>query len=456
MRKLGLLVLAVGLSTTMACSDDKETQVVNTTPTANGVFPASGFLGRKLRVEVSGDATTWTSAATATFGDGITVDQVSLASPTSIFADITILPTATPGMRDVSVTDGSTTVTLTQAFEITSPIEVAWQGTVAQGSVAVFTVINHDFDNPFDDTSTGDGFFTPLVYTNIAFTSPAGVTMSVSSVAAYKIQGVALIDIDAQPGPLDIQSGPPGGTIVDSPLGTNLDVTARTATPLTAGTPIDGNVANAYDTDLYSYQPTGTTTLDTFTSTSTTGGPGVIVLPASGHFSDLIAFAPSVQAVGHGGSYYLINWDNTGTPSYSYSISATSLALNAVDEVEPGNNTAAGAQVATLPFLLNNASMSSSTDQDWVKLTVTAADVTAGKGIHVRTLPGDPLTDTWVDVYGPGNPTAANELGPSDDLDYHEDFTATPTAAGTYFVKIYASSVFDSSHMPYLGLITLE
>src|SRR5438874_12208682 len=125
MRKLGLVLLLGG--SLFGCSDNDPTPVPPTppTPNANGVFPSSAFLGRKAHVEISGDNTNWTAATTVSFGASVTVDKVTVASPTDLFADITIAGTATPGMTDVVVTDGASTFTLTQAFQLKAPISIS-------------------------------------------------------------------------------------------------------------------------------------------------------------------------------------------------------------------------------------------------------------------------------------------------------------------------------------------
>src|SRR5262245_27218158 len=89
----------------------------------SGVFPSSGFSGRVVRVEISGDTTEWGSNTTLDFGADVTVGTVTVASPTSLFADVTIAPTAALGPRDVNVKTGSKTLTLKSSFKVDAPIE---------------------------------------------------------------------------------------------------------------------------------------------------------------------------------------------------------------------------------------------------------------------------------------------------------------------------------------------
>src|ERR1044071_7564481 len=74
-----------------------------------GVFPDSGFIGRTTRVEISGDTTSWDASTTVNFGAGVTVSNVEVVSPSSLQADLTIDPAATPGKQDVVITDGGDT-----------------------------------------------------------------------------------------------------------------------------------------------------------------------------------------------------------------------------------------------------------------------------------------------------------------------------------------------------------
>ncbi|HSN28199.1 MAG TPA: hypothetical protein VLT45_18060, partial [Kofleriaceae bacterium] len=177
MRKYSALLLLAA-----ACGTD------GTTPTASGVFPAEGFTGRSLRVEISGDATTWKDGATVDFGTGITVNSVDVASPTDLFADITIDPAATVGKNDVTVTNNGKKFTLAKAFELVSPTPITWSGDVAQGGVPFFTIENLDFAHQFDatqDPNTNE-------YLNTQVTGPAGTRAVVTSVTAFEIQGQML------------------------------------------------------------------------------------------------------------------------------------------------------------------------------------------------------------------------------------------------------------------------
>jgi hypothetical protein len=439
MRNLPIVVMILGLA---GCA--------GTDPSASGVFPTAGFLGRSVRVEISGDATEWGASSKVSFGEGITVDSVTVASPTALFADITIADTAPIGLRDVVITGGDN-ATLKQAFEVASPITITLRGSLAQGSIATVDVVNHDFDTPFDTTSTGDGFFDPIVFTNVDATAGNGVRVQVDNVTPFGLSATLLIDIDAQTGPLAFTSGPIDAP-VKFPLGADVAIAARTAMPLTAGMNATATSTKPVESFLYEFTPATFPALARFqVSTSGDGSPGIAVLPASGHFQDLLGTtADQRQVAKTAGKFYAVLYDLSGATG-AYTIRAGSSLLTIAADTEPTNNTQGAATACALPCLVENATIASATDQDWFVFTAVANDV--GKKVRVRTLPGDDLTDTRVEVLA----GATSLGGPSGDGGYHENWLTTAiTAAGPISTKIYASPMFSASQTHYDALIYLE
>ena len=462
MRTFIRFALVGAIAVSGACTTNNTT-TTTATPSANAVIPASGFIGRQMRVEISGDNTTWTSAATVSFGAGVTVGTVTVASPTDLFAEITIAPTAASGLRDVKVSDGGVDATLTQAFQLDNPVTLEIQGTTAQGSIGLFTLTNHDFDNAFDTTSVANpnNPFGAPVFTNLAVNGPTGVTFTVSNVTGYTANGTILLDTNAAPGAVTIESGPTG-TIVTSPAG-NLAVAARSATVLALGVAGSATVAKAFDSQLFEYDAAapgaGQALLNTIaaTTTSTTAAPTVFLLPASGAWADELTSGASVSQITSAVTkYYAVTLDTSGAQGFQYGVKATALGVTIVNEVEP-NNTVATAQTATVfPAMFSGATgaatLTDDTDVDFIKITVPA-----GKKVHVITVPGDPQCDTVVDVLNASGVVSLG--GPSADTNYHEDFTSTAVpAAGTYLVKISASQAgfFSATMNHYQAVILLE
>ena len=461
MRSFSFLVLSLSFA---ACSSDNTAATPDATPpipaTANGVFPAAGYSGRVLRVEVTGDSTSWSASTTMSFGAGITVGTISVASPTDLFAEITIAATAAVGMHDVTVTDGTSVTTLSKAFEVDSPIIMQTGGNVAQGSVARFAIRQLDFGAPFDLTCGFSNPFTGqcLVYSHLSVTTPAGVAAQISAASDYQIQGTLFIDVDAPAvgGTYSVTSG-----MVSSTLGAALPITARTAKPLTAAT-ASSNTVTAGSSVLFQLAA-GATTANKFVATPTTMGttPQLILLPASGHFADQLpggyddpgTALTQLDGVATAATTFYTIYVDDGSAS-PFSMLATAFPLVSVNEAA-NTTTAATAQTVSKQALLNNASLLTLADQDWVKFTVAVGDV--GKHVHVTTT-GDAKTDAVVMVQS--NLAGSTTLGTSPDQTYQEDFLSAVIPAGTTTISVQISAsqagFFDVAHNTYVAAIWLE
>lgn len=457
MRSLNKFALFVGLVAMVGCGDDPDQSL-------NGVFPSSGFIGRTLRVEVSGDNASFVDGAVQLdFGAGVTVEKVSVASPTALFADITIADTAPLGLRDVVVRQDSTTLTLSQAFKLESPLAFTTQGTLAQGSVVAFTARNLDFSSPFDATCGAAIFGICLQYTGMAATVPAGMNAVIGTVDPYTVSGTLYVDLDATSGAISFTSGPAADAAkqVVSAVGVDTEVAARTAVALTANMPTTTTVAAAFDSHLYEFT-TAASSVARFSASpgDADADPTIYVLPESGRFLDMVASAAAPNALSQaGGKYYAVYADGTGLAGYSYAMRVNPLALTAVAEADASgaNNTSAGAQNAgtNATILLTNASISSVDDADWIRFTLPANS--AAKKVHVMTSGDDPMTDTYIEVYKDAE--AADKLiGESEDSGYHEDLVTSAIGAGSViFVKISGSpGYFQPSHSQYVAAIWLE
>ncbi|MBA3540472.1 MAG: hypothetical protein H0T79_12755, partial [Deltaproteobacteria bacterium] len=272
----------------------------------------------------------------------------------------------------------------------------------------------------------------------------------------YTITGTAMFDVDASGGgTIQVISGPADDAIT-SPLGFGITVTPRTAMPLDSFT--SNTLVLPFDSHLYEMTPATAPHIARFAvrSIETNASPRVAILPASGHFADLLSEAARstlVATTPASSKYYAIYFDRRGSSGYVYDLTETSMSLIKTPEAEP-NDTAGAAQALALPLLLDDADLSSQTDQDWVTVQVAASDI--GKRIHVITTSNDPRTDTFVDVLGP---TMTSLGGPSSDANFHEDFLSTPiTAAGTHYIALSASQTifFDPAHKDYVAAIFLE
>ncbi len=434
------------------------------------MFPTQGFAGRTVHVEVSGDETTWDTSAAIDFGSGVTVSNITVASPTDLEADIAIDASAPLGPHDVTVTSNGT-FTLKQAFAVASPVTLTFTGDVAQGGLPFFTINNLDVAaNPFDTTSVQDANG-DAIFTNIAITSPTGVDMTdgISNVTEFQITGRAFIDTNATAGDVTVVSGPQGGAQVTSDAGTAM-VTTRAATALTAGSDTTAMIDGDGGTQLFSLTAAGSASLAliSLTTTDSNAQPLAAVM-TDGTWATALVGSPQILT---GVTTLDLSVLDQGTEGgYSFTINASADAL---DQVAEGNDTTDNANATTtnvaadasLPYEMTNATLSSATDVDVIKLT----NIPAGVHIHVNTLLGpDAATDTQVDIEDSKGASISGGVvdggTPGGDGGFScglegvcgEDVDSDATAAtGTFFVQISAGAEFSTSDEDYVVVIFLD
>ncbi|MEZ4375274.1 MAG: hypothetical protein R3B07_30965 [Polyangiaceae bacterium] len=468
MRKIGLglvaLMLAAGCSGSDGANgkngadgqngtDGTDGTGFDTTASVSGVFPGFALLGASTEVTLSGFATNWDDTTTVSFGDGVTVSSVRVASPTALIATVEVGNTAAMGLRDVTVTTGDEALTYAQGFNLGSPIAIETQGTVAQGSIVLATIKNMDPSRPFDDTFVQTSLFDGE-YTNLAVTTPSGVIAQVSTVTPYKAELTLLIDGDATSGPtaIEVISGPDGGAQESFPNPEGLNIEARAATAVSGTT--DVTIGDAFASQYVSFDvPAGLQIVDVST-TAGSGDPALAMFGASQSFQDLLGFDPVFFGVSDGSAastFYGVLWDNTGESGYTASISATTHAATGIAE-GTSNGDKGSATALALPGIVQGASLTDNLDEDWFAITIATGDV--GKSLYLRTY-GDPLTDTAFRVYDPSDALFAD----SDSVDYQETLvTPAFTTAGTYYVVIEPSPTYglEAGHTDYEALAFLK
>lgn len=451
-----MLVVFAGLAGPAGCGDNRP----DTRPTASGIFPAEAFIGRRVRVELTGTNTHWgtNDPISVDFGSDIALGAVSVASETTLFVDLVIDDVALPGLHDVVITDGDETVTLTDAFLLQSPVAIHFDGNIAQGSIALFSITNHDFDSPFDTTSFQESIFEAPVFPNIAVFGPNGSTFVVDDVTPYTITGRVLIDVDATGSGSVIVASGPSDDPVRSSIGALIAIAPRACEVMTGPTATH-RVMLPFDSSCFAYTPVGLPHAARFDvgTDFANASPRVAILPATGHFRDALATTSSttqiagLDAIGRE-RYYAIYLDRRGGSGYDFTLAAASQTLATVPAVEPDADYAAQPAHAP-PILYANADLAGQTDVDWIKLDLPASAV--GHHVHVITF-GDPKTDTRVDVLD----AQLHSLGgPSNDGNFQEDFESDVIlAAGTYYVEIFASQTgfFDPAHETYSAAILID
>jgi len=438
MRFTGLCALMLALApATIGCGDDIKfpdpPEVPD--PALNGVFPPNGFLGRTIRVEVSGDATELTDAATVSFGAGITVDEVSLSSPSAMFATITIAANAQLGKRDVTVTDDANTFTLTAAFDVQDPLEILTAGDVEQGGFASVVIVNHDTANPF----------TPPV----VITGAAGTTFLVDETLSgeFSLFATVLLDTDA-PATSNVTVGDFLGTITQ---GGSFAIAARTAIPLTAtgkGPPdFTATATLTGDTELFSVDTTALITAKV--STNDVDAVPFMVFLQDGKWANrrgftdetLDFFDDSPGPLAATPTMFVVVIDNNAFDGYSFDLEVNELLplpdATVLAETEPNDNDTT-AQVSTTANTLFTGSLSAFDDVDFIKVSALAdQDITA-----ITTAGPNDFTDTFIEILDEN----LNSLGTSSDAGAHDEVTVTAPSDGDYYIVVSTNFFFDTDY----------
>lgn len=442
-------VCACGGPSGQGAADSGAPEASSESPSVSAIVPSRVFLARTTQVTLSGYATHWSSATQVDFGPGITIENLVVASPTALVARVTTTKSTPVGVRDVIVDDGDAHERYAAAFQVLPPLTASFQGTMAQGALALVTLQVLDTSTPLDLTSVRnlDGTTT---YPNLALSVPAGVgNVGIASASDFEVTCALSIDVDAAvgPGDVDLVSGPAGAT-TDFPLPTGVSVTARSATPIASGGDAMGQITSPYDSALYSLTPAVMAILDfQVTSSIDALDPAVALLPSSGHFADLLGFGSKQTAVAPAGvPLYAVYWENTGgTGPYAVSVTTTSVAATASAtpaDAKPQHAIAA----AGLPFVLTDGDLGRNSF-DYVRLRVSRPT-----RLRVQTI-GDLATDTQVTAY---RSDARTQIGSSIDTGFAADGTISLLGAGTYYVLFSQGMDFAPPHTKYTGIIRYD
>lgn len=316
----------------------------------SGIVPPVVYLDRtEVEVSVSGFGTTWDTnnldETKLDFGEGITVTDVFVASPTSLVARITIDQDAPTTGRDV-VIDGLPYV---GAFNVVSPLEITAVGgktMVPQGAPVRMVAKQLDLSTPFQPMSQ----FAPGNAVVTAFGSSAH---RVQEVSLYGMAFDLLIDVNVATGGsvLEIESGPLGRADIRSYSPTaEVMVEARTPTPFSTS-PHVVTVSEPRQSELLSKTFTDSLVQVALTFDETLApddvNPELFVLPASGKFED--ALQPSFFFGGPGpgsptttflavgsATHYLVSWDGSGEVDYDYQLELTEIGFSGVTPLTKG------------------------------------------------------------------------------------------------------------------------
>gem|GEM_PF-3184892 len=178
-------------------------QGVQPTPTVTSVTPNNGMAGETVNVTITG-TNFLEGTTTVNFGSGITVNSVTVNSPTQLVVNITIAGTAGLGSRDIVVSNGAgLAVTIGGGFTVTPGIAVL-VGLSPTSGIAGQTL---------DVTVSGDFFYEGI--TGVGFGSGISVNRIVVQNMNHLTANIT-ISLTASSGPRNVSVSNHGGTTVNT------------------------------------------------------------------------------------------------------------------------------------------------------------------------------------------------------------------------------------------------
>lgn len=185
----GAYVLRLTASDSLLSSSDDVAVVVQAPPTPAilTINPNAGRQGSSnLEVVITAQYSNFTQGTSAvSFGAGITVVSVSVASKTGLTARVSIDPAATVGIRTVSVTTGAETVSLANAFSVqpgTPVLLTVAPNSGQQGQANLDVVISGQYTQ-FVQGSTAANFGAGITVTGVTVSSPTSLTAKITLAA---------------------------------------------------------------------------------------------------------------------------------------------------------------------------------------------------------------------------------------------------------------------------------
>jgi len=400
-----------------------------TPPSVSSVVPNRVAASLTVDVSISGFATSWMNGAQVSFGNGVTVNSVKAGSRTGLVANITVAPDAMPGTRDVRVTQGNEVTTFAGVFTIVPLFDVKPIGTASRGGYWYFEVRSNDPSVTFPDTRDAVS----------ATVAPAPMMGAVFAEVSVLKPGYMAVRVHA-----DFQATMQPYTVTLSWGGRSLalpefELADRMELQLSDTTPIMGMTMLPYESKMVKYTPAAAPVPVVLHVSGPAGARWhMVLLDANGQPLDtsgsMGAPAPGNDIVITGdvnGSYILLS-EVDGRPTTQFTLSALA-GIAPIAEVEP-NDAKEEAQVLMLNPLGGDMGIritgdASYGDDDWYKVTVTAADV--GKRIHARSYTTDYIWfDGWIrDSSGRSLAFHSNETE-----SITVDLYSPTLSAGDYFV----------------------
>lgn len=163
-------------------------------PTITSIIPNTGAQGQTLGIEITGQNTSFLQGSTTiSFGSGVTVNTVTVASATSLTANVSIASNASVGARTVAVTTGTEVASLSNGFTVNAgvPAITLVNPNSGQQGQTLDVAVTGQFTS-FVQGTTVVGFGAGITVNTVTVTNATSLTANIS-IAANAASGVRTV-----------------------------------------------------------------------------------------------------------------------------------------------------------------------------------------------------------------------------------------------------------------------
>lgn len=365
------------------------------TPRIISFNPTGGRQGQTFTLTVVGRFTHFAQGTTSVaLGAGVSIGSISVTSPTSITAAVTIAADATLGTRLLTVTTGAEVVSVPDVFNVQAGIPVLLSSTPAaiQQAQSLSIAVTGQFTN-FTQGSTVVSFGAGITVNSVSVVSKTSLTANVTAATSAAIGARNL----------SVTTGAESVSLANA-----LTVSAAPVIILTSVVPNTGNTGQTISVAI-----NGQGTSFAAGNTTASFGPGISVGGAAAGALGPVTVVNATQATAQ---LTIAPTAALGLRTITVQTGSQQLTLSSGFAVNQGGST-------------NQPPTVSAGSNQTIALPASAilAGTVTDDGLPV----GATLTSTWSKTSGPGIVTFANPNSPAT--------TATFSLSGTYILRLTAS-----------------
>src|SRR6267142_2658321 len=194
-------------------------------PGITAATPNSGQQGQSVTLAVTGQVTHFAQSTTQVSIDGISADSVTVTDATALTAHLTIPAAAVAGSRTLTVTTGSETATLSNAFSVTpgTPVIAAVSPTTGKQADTATASVTGQFTHFVQGTTQvdfGPGFSVTALTVNSATNLSAQLAISsTAAVGSRRVTVTTVAEVVTLDNAFTVAPGTPAITTVNPSAG---------------------------------------------------------------------------------------------------------------------------------------------------------------------------------------------------------------------------------------------